>query len=181
MASPARPARSVVTIACCGTPSIAAFWRSTISMVFGASAMVPGATGYQKTSGASTPFIENLLQSFLPYYGSTARQLAQGSRTAYDTASLPAIIANRLGIKVDVPGFHSRDYQTFRPPNQNPPASAPVPYLTPLSSFLGFRVAQRNEGAEAEQRIKELERVQTAREQTRQKIAESIAALQGSP
>lgn len=149
---------------------------------FGGSFMAPTANGYRQTGGPGVPFVENLLQSFLPYYGSTARSVLSGSQTAYDTATLPSMVLSRLGIEARVPGlFDSRKGQVFRPPAKGAPANTNLPLLTPLSSFLGFPLSRRDELAEAQRVLDDLERQREAAKQTSKRSARELARLGGSP
>jgi hypothetical protein len=143
---------------------------------FGGSFLAPSGQGYQRVSGPSTPFLENVLQSLLPYYGSTARNLLAGTDKPYDTATLLSIAAQRVGLSGRIPGvYDARPGQVFRPPSQYEPIARPSALIGPLSSWLGFPLENRNEIAEAEARLRDYEAAARAREQTQ---ARYLSALQ---
>lgn len=148
---------------------------------FGGSFLSPSMSGYERTSGPAVPFVENLLQSFLPYYGSTARSLLAGSDRPFDTATVPSLIAARLGLSGRIPGvYDARPGRVFRPPTGYAPIVRPG-RLTPLSSLLGFPLEHRDEIAEAQARLAEFERILEAREQTEARRARELAQLGVTP
>ena len=151
---------------------------------FGGSYLKPSASGgYKRTSGPQVPFIENLLQSFLPYYGSAARQFAAAGQKTYDTATLPSIVAARLGIEARVPGvFDSRRGQVFRAPNPKfPPITEGEFPLTPIASLFGFPVERRDELAEAQQRLRDIQAAIEAGDQTAKRILRRLAQEEVAP
>ncbi len=102
------------------------------------------ATGRIETADpAKPPLLESLAQSTIPFYGSALRSVAAGEKKPYDTASTPALIANRLFGIGDASQLFKKPsaYQTSSP-------VGPGGIMTVLGSEAGLPIRHRDTNAE---------------------------------